>query len=143
MSDLEPRLVEWLHGRTRAVLATTRADGTPQTSNVMFGWDGVAAQVSVTAPRAKTVNMRRSPRVVLHVLGDTFWQYAALTCVATLSEVSAEPGDATGQALLVLYERAADKPHPEPDEFFAAMVAEQRLLATLTPVSAVPVGIDA
>jgi PPOX class probable F420-dependent enzyme len=133
---LDPALVQWLLPRHQAVLATTRGDGTPQTSNISFTFDGEVARISVTADRAKTVNMRRRPGVVLHVLGDSFWQYLAVACLAELTLVSAEPGDETGRELLAVYEQNAGKPHPNHNEFFQAMVDDRRLVARLTPVSA-------
>lgn len=140
-SALEPQLSQWLQTRHQAVLATARRDGTPQTSNITFGYDGETARISVTTTRAKVANMRRHPRVVLHVLGDTFWQYAAITCTARLGPVSAQPGDQAGRDLLALYEEIAHTPHPDAEEFYEAMVADQRLVAFLTPVSAVTSGL--
>lgn len=37
---------------------------------------------------------------------------------------------------MVYYEGARGEPHPDPREFYAAMVAERRLLLTLHPLSA-------
>jgi PPOX class probable F420-dependent enzyme len=141
-SALDPTLVAWLRPRHQAVLATTRRDGSPQTSNVVFGFDGSQARISVTASRAKTANMRRNPGVVLHVLGDSFWQYAAISSTARLTAVSVEAGDETGRELLALYEAVSGGPHPDPAEFFQAMVTESRLAAVLTPVSAVSSGLS-
>jgi PPOX class probable F420-dependent enzyme len=138
---LDPQLTQWLRQRRQAVLATARRDGTPQTSNVLFAFDGERARISVTTSRAKTANMRRHPGVVLHVLGDTFWQYAAVTCTASLGPVSSEPGDQAGQDLLALYEQIAQSAHPNPGEFYQVMVSERRLVAALAPVSAVTSGL--
>jgi PPOX class probable F420-dependent enzyme len=132
---------DWLRSRHQAVLATARRDGTPQTSNVVFAFDGSVARISVTTSRAKTVNMLRHPRVVLHVLGETFWQYAAITCEADISEPSTEPGDEVGRRLLELYESVAPAAHPDPDEFFRVQVAEGRVVATLTPITVVATGL--
>jgi uncharacterized protein YndB with AHSA1/START domain len=52
------------------------------------------------------------------------------------SAVTETPGDAVGQELLELYDAIAPEPHPDPQEFLEAMVAEQRLVLRLTPVSA-------
>lgn len=138
---LDATLVQWLLPRHQAVLATVRADGTPQTSNILFTFDGEVARISITDDRAKTRNMRRQPGVVLHVLGDSFWQYLAVACRAELSPVSTEPGDATGRELLAVYEQNSGKPHPDPDEFFQAMVDDRRLVARLTPISATGSGV--
>jgi PPOX class probable F420-dependent enzyme len=138
---LDPRLTQWLEQRHQAVLATTRKDGSPQTSNVVYAFDGEQARISVTTSRAKTSNMRRHPVAVLHVLGDTFWQYAAVTCTVSLGPVTMVPGDEAGRELLGLYQDVARSPHPDVDEFFNAMVAENRLVARLTPVSAATAGL--
>jgi len=129
--DPTPEALAWLGGRTRAVLVTLRADGSPQSSNVVAVFDGQAFTVSVTAGRAKTHNLRRDPRAVVHVLGDDFWSYASARCRAELSPVSTSPGDETGRRLLALHDAVSDEPHPDPDEFYAAMVADERLALRL------------
>jgi PPOX class probable F420-dependent enzyme len=140
MADLPEAARDWLTGRTRAVLITIRSDGSPQSSNVLTAFDGTAFRVSVTADRAKTRNLARDPRAVVHVVGDDFWSYASVSCHATLGEVTTTPGDEGGRALLATYEAITAKPHPDPDEFFAAMVDEQRLVLTLAPTRVVGSG---
>lgn len=131
----------WLAERHQAVLVTLRADGSAQTSNVGYAiLDGVA-KVSVTEGRAKTHNLRRDPRAVLHVTGDTFWQYVSVRATAHLSPVTAEPGDAVGRELLALYQAVAG-PHPDDDEFLQAMVDERRLVLSLALESAVGFGVE-
>jgi PPOX class probable F420-dependent enzyme len=120
-----------LADRHEAVLITLRKDGTPQSSNVMYALLDGAAKISVTADRAKTRNLQRDPRCVLHVLGSTFWEYASIEAAASLSEVTVTPGDDAGRELLAVYEAVSGKAHPDPDEFFAAMVADKRLVVRL------------
>ncbi len=134
---LTPAVRDWLAGRHQAVLVTLRRDGTPQTSNISFGFDAdrETFSISVTDDRAKTRNLRRDPRGVLHVLGDSFWGYASIAVRATPGEVTTEPGDASGQALLRLYEQISGGPHPDPEEFYGAMVTDHRLVLELQPVS--------
>ena len=133
--------LDWIAARHQAVLVTIRADGSPQTSNIAYHLYDGKARVSVTADRAKTANLRRDPRAVLHVLGDSFWQYASVRVSASMSPVTAEPGDDVGRELLEMYNAMAPMPHPDPQEFFAAMVAEKRLVLSLTPVSVVGMGL--
>ncbi len=140
MGDLTDAARGWLTGRTKAVLVTTRADGAPQSSNVLVAFDGAEFRVSVTADRAKTRNLSRDPRAIVHVLGDDFWSYASVSCVATLGAVTTAPGDDAGRDLLDVYETITGERHPEPDEFFAAMVAERRLVLRLDPRSVVGSG---
>ncbi|GGM00908.1 TIGR03618 family F420-dependent PPOX class oxidoreductase [Nakamurella endophytica] len=125
----------WLAEHRNAVLITLRSDGSPQSSNVTARFDGSAFQVSVTADRAKTRNLARDARAVLHVLGSDFWSYASVSCTAELGPVSTEPGDAAGRDLLALHDAVDTRPHPDPEEFFAAMVADRRLVLTLHPLS--------
>lgn len=116
------------------VLATIKAsDGRPQLSNVGYALLDGRVRVSVTDDRAKVANARRDPRVSLHVTSGDFWRYVVAEGNAELSPVAAEPGDATCRALLALYEAIRGEPHPDADEFFAAMVAERRLELSFEP----------
>lgn len=132
MDDAEAR--QFLADRHQGVLITLRRDGRPQSSNIAYhlGDDGVA-RISVTADRAKTKNLARDPRAVLHVVGESFYRYVSAAGEVELSPVSAEPGDATGRELLELHDAVAPDPHPDPDEFFRAMVDDRRLVVRFTP----------
>jgi PPOX class probable F420-dependent enzyme len=119
--------------RKQGVLATIRASGRPQLSNIMFvPTDGDTLLISVTDDRAKTANLRRDPRASLYVLGDTFWQYAVIEATAELSPVAADPHDPTVDALVAYY-RAGQGEHPDWDDYRAAMVSDRRLVLTLRP----------
>ena len=110
------------------VLVTLKSsDGRPQLSNVAYALMDDEIRVSLTDTRAKTANMRRDPRVSLHVTSDDFWTYVVAEGTARLSPLATEPGDETCERLLELYEAISDKPHDDPDEFHAAMVDERRL----------------
>ncbi|MDH3752351.1 MAG: PPOX class F420-dependent oxidoreductase [Acidimicrobiia bacterium] len=119
------------------VLITIRSDGRPQSSDVAYAvMDGII-KISVTDGRAKTTNMRRDPRAVLHVTQPDSWSYVSIDCDVELSEVSTEPGDATGQELAAQFEAVTGSPHENWDEFFVAMVTDERLVVRLTPRSVV------
>ena len=123
----------FLAERHQGVLVTLRADGRPQSSNIAFAFADGVARISVTDGRAKTKNLRRDPRAVLHVTGESFYQYVSATGTAELSPVSTEPGDATGQELLELHDAVSAEPHSDPDDFFRAMVDDQRLVIRFRP----------
>jgi PPOX class probable F420-dependent enzyme len=133
--DLE-RALAFAAARNKGVLITLRRDGRPQSSNIVYVIDGPVARVSITDDRAKTRNLRRDPRAVLHVNSDDFWSYVALDGVVELSPVTTTPGDEAGRELAEIYEKAAGKPHPDWDEYFEAMVAEKRLVLRLRATSA-------
>jgi uncharacterized protein len=121
---------------TRGVLITIRRDGRPQSSTIAYTLKGNTARISVTDDRAKTKNLVRDPRAVLHVSSDDQWSYVALDGSVTLSPVTTVPGDAAGRELAEVYEAVAGKPHPNWDEFYAAMVADRRRVVRFTATSA-------
>lgn len=142
MAELTASSTTWLAAQHHAVLITLRADGSPQSSNVAFAFDGETFRVSVTAGRAKTRNLARDPRAVVHVLGSDFWSYAAVSCAAELGAVTTESGDAAGHDLLALYQTLSNQEHPDPKEFLDEMVAQQRLVLGLRPESITGMGWD-
>lgn len=123
----------FLAHRHQGVLITLRKDGGPQSSNIAYHLADGMARISVTADRAKTKNLARDPRAVLHVVGESFYQYVSASGTVELSPVSTEPGDATGLELLELHDAVSPEPHPDPDEFFQAMVDDHRLVIRFTP----------
>lgn len=115
----------------RGVLVTTRKDGRPQLSNIIYvPDDDDSIRISVTESRAKTKNLRRDPRASLHVTRDDFFAYAVLEGSVALSPVAADPGDAVVEGLAEMY-RTARGEHPDWAEFRQAMVDEGRVLARL------------
>jgi PPOX class probable F420-dependent enzyme len=120
----------------RGVVITLKRDGRPQASNIMFavGDDGVV-RISVTEDRAKTKNMRRDPRVALHVTGSDFGRYVVLEGDADLTPPAAAPDDDTVDQLVDLY-RALQGEHPDWDEYRQAMVADRRVVVRLRPTHA-------
>ena len=127
----------WAATRKHAVLITIRQDGRAQSSDVVYALDDATFVVSVTDDRAKTANMRRDSRIVLHVSEPQSWSYVSFDGTVELSAVTTEPGDATSDALCAYYEAVAGEPHPDWSEYRAAMIAEKRLVARFTPSSAV------
>ena len=118
-------------GHAMGVLVTLKRDGRPQLSNIAYGFDGEVVRISVTADRAKTKNLQRAPRASLHVTTADFWRWAVAEGTAELSALTTEPGDAVGQELLALHDAVQKRAHPDPDEFFTAMVSDRRLVVRL------------
>jgi PPOX class probable F420-dependent enzyme len=125
--------LDFVRAHKNGVLATIRANGRPQLSNILYvpGDDGVL-RISITDSRAKTKNMRRDPRVSLYVPGDTFWQYIVVEGTAALTPVAADPGDDTVEQLIAYY-RAGNGEHSDWDDYRATMVADGRLIAAVHP----------
>lgn len=125
---------EILARRHRAVLATSRADGTPQLSPVLVALDGAGSPViSTRATAYKVRNVRRDPRVWLCVLPDEFFgDWLQLDGTADVVEL---PEAMDG---LVEYYRTVSGEHPDWEEYREAMRAEQRVLLRITPTRAGP-----
>ncbi len=127
----------WAERRNLGVLITIRADGRPQSSDVVYAVENDAFVISLTDDRAKTRNMRKDPRVVLHVTDPSSWSYLSFDGTVELSPTAKTPGDPTADALVAYFEATNGAPHPDWAEFRKAMIDEQRLIATFTPATVV------
>ncbi|MFC0622715.1 PPOX class F420-dependent oxidoreductase [Kribbella deserti] len=132
---LKDELLALLGQRGLGVLTTIKRDGRPQLSNVTYAFDPEPRliRVSLTADRAKTANLRRDPRASLYVNGPGGASYVVAEGDAHLSPVAADPHDDVVESLIDLYRAAADREHPDWPDYRTAMVAERRLILTLTP----------
>jgi PPOX class probable F420-dependent enzyme len=128
--------IKFARDHRQGVLITLRADGRPQSSNIIYTVaDDGSLKVSITDDRAKTKNLQRDPRCAMHINAADFWSYVVLDGEAELTPVTTDPHDATGDALVELY-RAVAGEHPDWEEYRAAMVTDRRLVLTLRPQSA-------
>lgn len=127
----------WAADRSNAVLITIRGDGRPQSSDIAYRIVDGMFEISVTADRAKTANMRRDPRVVVHVTEPSSWSYLSFDGSVELTPPAERVDDETVDGLVAYYEAVAGQAHPDWDEYRAAMVAEKRLLVRLRPTSVV------
>lgn len=111
------------------VLTTFRADGSLQSSPVTGGVDAQGRIVIATYPqRAKSANIRRTPRASVVVLSDEF--NGPYVQVDGEAEVIGLP-DAVEP--LVEYFRVISGEHPDWDEYRQAMVDQGKCLIRVTP----------
>ncbi|MEV7093928.1 PPOX class F420-dependent oxidoreductase [Amycolatopsis sp. NPDC051045] len=131
MTD-DTALKDFLTAHRHGVLATIRRDGRPQLSTITYLYDPEATTIiaSITETRAKAKNMRRDPRVTFHVGSEDGWSYVVTEGRAELTPPAAAPDDATVEALVDYYRRAAGE-HPDWAEYREAMVTDQRVLLTI------------
>ena len=129
------RASEWAAERSLGVLITIRSDGRPQSSDIVYDLDD-AFVISVAEGRAKTANLRRDPRAVLHVSDAASWSYVSFDGTVELLPTATNPDDATCDALVRYYERVTGEPHPDWEEYRRAMVEERRLVVRFTPAAA-------
>jgi len=113
------------------VLVTLKRDGRPQLSNITYLYDGERIRISLTDGRAKTKNLRRDPRASLYVNGPGGGSYVVAEGKAELSPVAAAEDDETVEQLITYYREASGE-HPDWADYRRAMVADRRLLFTMT-----------
>src|SRR6201991_2201278 len=130
-----PDLLEFIRPRHRMVLTTFRSDGAPQSSPVSGGVDDAGRIVIASYPqRAKSANLRRTPRASVMVLSDEFnGAYVQVDGDAEVIELpeAVEP--------LVDYYRSIAGEHPASDEYRRAMLDQRKCLIRVTPHSWGPV----
>lgn len=124
----------FIRDHSRALLATLRADGTPQMSPVLIGLDTEGnAVVSSRETAIKVHNLRRNPRAWACVLSEGFYgpwiQVEGNAQILSLPEAM-EP--------LVAYYRAVAGEHPDWDDYRAAMRLDQRCLIRVVLTRAGP-----
>ena len=123
------KLLAFVRPRHRMVLTTFRADGSLQTSPVTGGVDDQGRIVIASyPPRAKSVNIGRTPRASVTVLSDEFnGPYVQVDGDAERIDLpdAVEP--------LVDYFRAVAGEHSDWDEYRQAMVDQRKCLLRITP----------
>jgi PPOX class probable F420-dependent enzyme len=116
-----PELLEFVRPRHHMVLTTFRADGSLQSSPVSGG-------VASYPQRAKSANIRRTPRASVTVMSDEFnGPYVQVDGDAEVIELpdAVEP--------LVDYFRSISGEHSDWDEYRQAMVDQGKCLIRVTP----------
>lgn len=126
----------YARGHRRGVLATVKADGRPQLSNVVYSFtpDDVV-RISTTQGRAKVVNVLRDPRVSLHVTAPDFRSYVVIDGEAELSPVAEDPNGPELDELIEMY-RAIRGERDDWAAYRAEKVAERRRVLRIRPVHA-------
>jgi PPOX class probable F420-dependent enzyme len=115
------------------VLATIKASGVPQLSPITPFYDAAAGtlMISMTEGRAKTANLRRDPRAAVEVTSADGRAWATAEGPVTLTGPGTDPQGPEVEAL-VAYFRAAAGEHPDWEEYRTTMVADRRVLMTMT-----------
>ena len=129
--------IDWAGARSHAVLITLRKDGRAQSSDISYDLKDGVFRISLTTDRAKTRNMGRDPRVVLHLTERDSSSYLSFDGTVELTAPTTDPTDSTSDALADYFERVAGKPHPDWAEYRQAMIDDGRMLALFTPSSVV------
>jgi len=110
-----------LDGPHLAVVATSNADGRPQSSVIFVKRDGDTVVFSTIKGRLKTRNMARDPRISLLVIDKEPGRYIEIRGTVEISD------DPEKRLLYEMYDRymGGMAPPPEPDA--------ERLIVRITP----------
>ena len=122
----------WAAERKHCVLITIRGNGRPQSSDVVYAVMGDEIRISVTGDRAKTRNLARDPRAVIHSTDPGSWSYLSFEGDVELTPITTAPDDATADDLVAVY-RAVAGEHDDWAEFRQAMIDEGRQVIVFTP----------
>ena len=111
---------------THGVLATLLPDGRPHPTPVVFGTMGDAVEISMTAARVKTRNLKRDPRATLCAFPEGAWH--PYLCVEGRAELVEDPD---GERNLALYRRITGKDPDDLAEYLQVMRRDKRLVCRL------------
>ena len=117
-------LEEFIRPRHRAILSTTRGNGSPQMSPITMGVDPDGDILVASYPeRAKVRNLRLHDQAALCVLSDDFGgQWVQVSGTATVVDL---PEAMEG---LVTYFLSISGEHPDWDEYRQAMIDQGKVL---------------
>ena len=119
---------QFIRKNHHAILATYRADGSPQMSPITADVDPDGLVVISTRETAvKTKNLRRDPRASLCVLSDGF--FGDWVLVDGRAAIVSLPEAMEG---LVEYYRRVSGEHPDWDDYRAAMERDRRVLLRIS-----------
>lgn len=118
----------FLQQHSHVVVSTLDENGRIQMSLVVATYLGGQLMFTTPSSSRKARNATRDPRVTALVLGDTFWQYVTVEGSASLTRLPEAE-----ELLRTVYERIAQKPHPDWAEYDDAMRREDRVVFRITP----------
>jgi len=134
--ELDEALV-WVAEKTHGILNTIRRDGRAQSSDISFTLKDGKFCISATASRAKTRNLLKDDRAVLHVTSPKTWSYISFDGTVEVTSPAQTKNDEVNQELAEIYQRILGEEHPNWEEFQQAMINDGRLVLRFVPQSAV------
>ena len=129
--------ISWASTIHHGVLITLRKDGRPQSSDIAYAVIDEKFCISATATRAKTNNLLRDNRAVLHITSPETWSYISFDGVAEITQTAQQSEDPVCKELASVFTAIQKKQHPDWEEFNQAMINDKRLVIRFVPNSAV------
>ena len=134
--DLD-KAITWASTTHHGVLITLRKDGRPQSSDIAYTVIEGKFCISATATRAKTINLLRDNRAVLHITSPETWSYISFDGIAEITQTAQQSEDSVCKELAKVFTAIQKKQHPNWDEFNQTMINDKRLVIRFVPDSAV------
>ncbi len=131
------KALAWVAEKNHGILITIRSDGRAQSSDISFTLKNGKFCISATASRAKTRNLLRDGRAVLHVTSPKTWSYISFDGTVEVTSPTQTHNDEVNQELAEIYQRILGEEHPNWEEFQQAMINDGRLVLRFVPQSAV------
>lgn len=124
---------ELLATTRHGILATIKADGVPQLSPVWQYYDRESGEILISTREGlvKAKNLRRDARAAIEVDGPGGRSWATAEGTVTLTGPGPSPDGPEVDALVDYYRRGAGE-HPDWQEYREVMVADRRVLITIT-----------
>lgn len=129
--------VNWAKDTHHGILITLRKDGRPQSSDIAYAIIDGKFCISATRSRAKTINLLKDNRAVLHITSPETWSYISFDGSAEITETAKVATDNVCQELANVFSAIQKKDHPNWDEFNQAMIEDKRLVIRFVPATAV------
>lgn len=129
--------LEWATEKNHGILITIRRDGRPQSSDISFTLKDGKFCISATTSRAKTRNLLRDDRAVLHVTSPESWSYISFDGTVEVTSPAQTHNDEVNKELADIYQRIVGKEHPDWNEYQQAMINDGRLVLRFVPQRAV------
>lgn len=129
--------VNWAGNKHHGILVTLRKDGRPQSSDIAYAVIEGKFCISATRRRAKTINLLRDNRAVLHITSPDTWSYVSFDGSAEITETAKAHNDNVCHELANVFTTIQKKDHPDWDEFNQAMINDERLVIRFVPTTAV------
>ena len=128
------KAIQFLTTHHKGIVSTIRGDGSIHSSVIVCGtYKGVAAFVSVYPRSQKIANLRRNPTCSVLSVSENWRSYIVAEGQATLFDYSNTDPENFRIMLREVYRACSDTPHPDWEEFDAAMVNQGAVVVLVDP----------
>tara|TARA_B100000949_G_C14046228_1_gene351612 strand:+ start:99 stop:545 length:447 start_codon:yes stop_codon:yes gene_type:complete len=123
--------LKWNH---KAVVSTNRPGGSVHSSVVVCGTsDGHVSFVSVYPRSQKIANLRRDPQCTISCVGEDWRSYVVIEGKSTLYGYDNTDSESMRIKLREVYMSCSDTPHPDWDNYDAAMITQRAVIVLVCP----------